>query len=196
MRNLVQISVAPTSPHGSVGNLGSDCFWISDFRFGNAGPLGRIDDPQMMSNGKLASMKILLFANALNNYKRQTQQHFNLSNCKCLCDSLTVDPAIYRLVFRKWVGRTTQLPAWRNFALVWYAPETDNRERKRLLAHLIKNATLTRQVLSGAPWNAPSRRQAMDTEAGRTAQAASRSDSPRCLRCDKFRTHRTVERRI
>ena len=143
--NLIQISVVPTSPHGSVGNLGSDCFRIFDFRFGNAGSLGRIDDSQMMSNEKLASMKILLFANALNNNKRQAQQNFNLFDCKCLCDSLTVESGNNRLIFRKSVGRATQLPAWRNFALVWYAPETDNTERKRLLAHLIEDATLTRK---------------------------------------------------
>ena len=72
------------------GNLGSDCFWISDFRFGNVGSLGRIDDSQMMSNRKLASVKILLFANALNINKWQIQQNFNLSDCKCICDSLSV----------------------------------------------------------------------------------------------------------
>ena len=32
-----------------------------------------------------------------------------------------------------------------DFSLVWYAPETDNTERKRLLAHLIEDATLTRK---------------------------------------------------
>ena len=57
LRNIIQASVAPKISHGSVGNLGSDCFWISDFRFGNVGSLWRIDGSQMMSNRKLASVK-------------------------------------------------------------------------------------------------------------------------------------------
>ena len=32
-----------------------------------------------------------------------------------------------------------------DLALVWHAPETDNTERKRLLAHLNEEATLTRK---------------------------------------------------